>query len=193
MTTKRQGKNAKSRAPARRSTGSAIGVGMSLIVLAVALGLLLTRDKPAAPGGGTSRAVLQTTGEVSEMGAPVVETPGSASGVAEMDGIRVDGADWALGTVPLDVAVRPSWTLTNTGSTAVTLGEPSASVREGCCPGPFVLDSSSLAPGQATQLTFELTMHPGMDGWHDIGVEIPVKAQGDQQILELNVTGDFRN
>jgi len=31
-----------------------------------------------------------------------------------------------------------------------------------------------------------------MDGWHDMGVYLPVQGAGDQ-FLELNVTGDFRN
>jgi hypothetical protein len=41
-------------------------------------------------------------------------------------------------------------------------------------------------------VTFELAMHPGMDGWHDIGVTVPVtSSDGRQGSLELGVTGDF--
>lgn len=37
-------------------------------------------------------------------------------------------------------------------------------------------------------------MHEGMDGWHDMGVYVPIEtASGDQAWLELGVTGDFRN
>jgi hypothetical protein len=146
-------------------------------------------DAVAVPAAASA---LAPTGEVNAMGLPVYETPGYASGSASAGGITVQGADWAMGQVPLDIAVRPFWTLTNTGSTEVTLGEPEAQVREGCCPGPLVLGASTLAPGESTVLTFELSMHEGMDGWHDMGVYIPIQGAGDR-FLELNVTGDFRN
>jgi hypothetical protein len=82
--------------------------------------------------------------------------------------------------------------ITNTGSTEVTLGEPQAEVRAGCCPGPFALGADKLAPGESTVLTFELAMHEGMDGWHDMGVSVPIEGS-EQGWLELGVTGDFRN
>jgi len=136
---------------------------------------------------------LAPTGEINAMGLPVYETPGYASGSAQAGDITVQGADWAMGQVPLDIAVRPFWTLTNTGTTEVRLGEPEAQVREGCCPGPFALGTSTLAPGESTVLTFELSMHEGMDGWHDMGVYVPIEGSSGQDFLELNVTGDFRN
>jgi hypothetical protein len=36
-------------------------------------------------------------------------------------------------------------------------------------------------------------MHPGMDGWHDIGVSVPVTTSMGQQMLNLGVTGDFHD
>jgi len=143
-----------------------------------------------APADPTS---LAPTGEINAMGLPVYETPGYASGSAQAGGIAVQGADWAMGQVPLDIAVRPFWTLTNTGTTEVSLGEPEAQIREGCCPGALVLGSNTLAPGESTVLTFELSMHEGMDGWHDMGVYVPIEGSDGQELLELNVTGDFRN
>jgi hypothetical protein len=136
---------------------------------------------------------LAPTGEINAMGLPVYETPGYASGSAKAGGITVQGADWAMGQVPLDIAVRPFWTLTNTGTARVAIGEPEAQVREGCCPGPFALGTSTLAPGESTVLTFELSMHEGMDGWHDMGVFLPIESASGQDLLELNVTGDFHN
>jgi len=150
----------------------------------------------AAAGDGAQAASAATeltpTGEVSSMGLPVVETPGYASGVAEYGGVTVQGANWEMGQVPLNVAVLPFWTLTNTGSTDITLGEPETEIRAGCCPGPFSVGTHTLAPGESTVLTFELAMHEGMDGWHDMGVYVPIEG-ADQGWLELNVTGDFRN
>ena len=55
------------------------------------------------------------------------------------------------------------------------------------------MGTSTLEPGASTTLTFELSMHAGMDGWHDFGVYVPViSSSGQQEYLELGVTGDFR-
>ncbi len=148
-------------------------------------------DASGQPAGG---AALAPTGEVNEMGLPVVEVPGYASGTASAAGVSVQGASWSLGRVPLNVAVRPFWTLTNTGTEPVRLGEPKVEVRAGCCPGPFALGARTLAPGESTVLTFELAMHEGMDGWHDMGVYVPIEtSSGERTWLELAVTGDFRD
>ena len=187
----------------RRSQSNLVPIGVLAAVIAfvgAVTGILITSGGNDAPTTGTSASTLpvsasalEPTGEVSSMGVPVVETPGYASGVTEMGGITVQGASWELGQVPLNVAVRPFWTLTNTGDAKVSLGEPQAEVREGCCPGPFDLGTNTLAPGESTVLTFELSMHEGMDGWHDMGVYVPVGGSGGDEWLELNVTGDFRN
>lgn len=189
----------------KRRSGSdlaVIGAIAAAVVFVVALAAVF-----ATSGGGGSTAVggsgevaastdgaaLVPTGEMNDMGLPVYETPGYASGSAQAGGVVVQGSDWAMGQVPLDIAVRPFWTLTNTGPSEVRLGEPEAQVREGCCPGPFALGTSRLAPGESTWLTFELAMHEGMDGWHDMGVYLPIEGAGGREVLELNVTGDFRN
>jgi hypothetical protein len=173
--------------------GASVGVVISLIVLAAAIVAIAITTRRAAPTAtaGPADTTLQPTGEVTSMGVPFVQTPGSASGTARFGPLQAVGSDYALGRVPLDVAVLPTWTITNTSDQPVELGEPVAQVREGCCPGPLQLGASTLAPGASTQLTFELAMHPGMDGWHDMGVYVPVAGQDGA--LELNVTGDFRN
>jgi hypothetical protein len=201
---------AKQRARARSRRGGAsnlvaIGaVAAAIVFVGAVIGILLTSGGPTATtavGGsgtdpaavGTSSTALTPTGEVSAMGVPVYETPGYASGSAEAGGITVQGSDWAMGQVPLDIAVRPFWTLTNTGRSPVRLGEPEAEIRAGCCPGPFTLGADTLAPGESTVLTFELAMSEGMDGWHDMGVYVPIEGTSGRELLELNVTGDFRN
>ncbi|HEU4354050.1 MAG TPA: hypothetical protein VFT27_00535 [Actinomycetota bacterium] len=190
----------------KRRNGSdlaVIGAIAAAVVFVVALAAVFATsaggDGSTAVGGSgevaaaPSESALAPTGEVNDMGLPVYETPGYASGSARAGGITVQGADWAMGQVPLDIAVRPFWTLTNTGTTEVRLGDPEAQVREGCCPGPFALGATTLAPGDSTWLTFELSMHEGMDGWHDMGVYVPIEGAGGNDVLELNVTGDFRN
>jgi hypothetical protein len=189
-------KSAKKRSGEGNAWTIAAAAAVIVFVGAVAGIVITSGGAPDTTVDGAQAASAATeltpTGEVSSMGLPVVETPGYASGVAENGGVTVQGANWDMGQVPLDVAVLPFWTLTNTGSTEVTLGEPQAEVRAGCCPGPFALGAATLAPGESTVLTFELAMHEGMDGWHDMGVYVPIEGS-EQGWLELGVTGDFRN
>ncbi len=190
----------------RSGTGNIVTIGavvVAVVLVGSAVGILLTSSggstRTAVGGFGGQEAAsagttaLQPTGEVSSMGVPVVETPGYASGTARAGGVTVQGANWAMGQVPLDVAVRPFWTLTNAGSTKITLGDPKVDIRRGCCPGPTVFGARTLAPGASTVLTFELAMHEGMDGPHDMGVYVPIHSASGDEWLELNVTGDFRN
>lgn len=120
---------------------------------------------------------------------PEFDTGAEYSGVASGGGLVVDGAEIALGEVPLNITVTPTWTLVNDSAQVVSLGEPHATVVEGCCPGPLTLSATSLAPGESAELTFPLQMHEGMDGPHQFDVHVPVGV-GDE-FLTLGVTGDF--
>lgn len=85
------------------------------------------------------------------VGMPIIATPGSGSGLAEADGVTATPGLWALGRVPLDVAVRPSWELANNGVQAITLGTPHVEINEGCCPGALTYTgTTSLQPDQST-------------------------------------------
>lgn len=178
------------KAAQRRRPTLAIGLGIVGVVGLVAV--IAASVLGGSPGSDRVEATFVKTGTVNEMGMPVIETPGGASGIARAGGAEVEGATWQMGAVPLLVAVRPSWTIVNTSSRPLLLGEPHPEVREGCCPGPFTLGTHRLAPGASTELTFELSMHPGMDGWHDIFVHVPVRSPTDDRVLSLRVTGDFR-
>jgi hypothetical protein len=85
--------------------------------------------------------------------------------------------------------------LRNTGADAITIGEPNVQINQGCCPGAFTFDGpSTLDPGADTNLSFELSMHPGMDGPHDMTIHVPVHhADGSTETIDLSVTGDFRD
>ena len=173
--------------------------GPSLIFLVVGgIAVVALAAVAIAARGGVDRSKngayrMVATGELNQMGMRVVQTSGSATGTATAGGIQVEGSNWTLGHVPLNVAVRPSWRLTNTSGHPVTLGQAYAEVRRGCCPGPISIGRQTLAPGESTTVTFELSMHPGMDGWHDIGVNVPVRWASGEDVLALGVTGDFRD
>ncbi len=171
-----------------RRYGPAVALGGVVAVAALVVAIVIG----TGGGGGSTSQALTLTNEINEMGMPVARTPGDAVGIAHAGGVEVQGAMWRMGTVPLLVAVRPTWTLVNSSDTAVTLGVPHAEVRAGCCPGPLTMGSRTLGPGESTMLTFELAMHPGMDGWHDIAVHVPVTSTlGGEDVLTLSVTGDF--
>ena len=175
-------------APKQRRAAAALVVAFAaMVAIAVALAASVSTND------GKSRTEAPArTGEVNAMGMPVIATPGVASGTASAAGVEVVGADWDMGRVPLDVAVRPTWTLRNTSDAPVTLGVPKSEVRRGCCPGPLTLDNRTLAPGESTELTFELSMHKGMDGLHAHGVHAPPAGPAATDPLLLGVAGDFR-
>lgn len=127
--------------------------------------------------------------ETGPMGGLLYEAESQTTGVATAGELVVEGAEIALGHVPLNVTVVPEWTITNTGEVTVALGEPHASVVEGCCPGPLELTAATLAPGETARLTFPLQMHPGMDGPHDFDIHLPLAVS--DEYLTLGVTGDF--
>lgn len=162
---------------------------LAAVGVAVLLGVAVAGTTPS-----TTRAVGAPieTGEINSMGVPVIETPGAATGRAAAGDVEVTAAHWELGTVPLDTAVRPSWLLHNTGTYSVTVLQPHVEVLDGCCPGPLTIDRAVIPPGGKAELTFELAMHPGMDGWHDMGVHVPLRSATGDRTLTLSVTGDFR-
>lgn len=164
-----------------------LGIGTLTVVAALTVFALTS-------SGSTADTTATRTGETNSMGMPIIATPGAGSGVAEIDGVTGTPSLWALGRVALNVAVQPTWKLDNTGSQAVTLGTPHVQIYEGCCPGALTYNgATTLQPDQSTELTFELSMHPGMDGAHDMTLHVPVQyADGTTSVLDLAVTGDFR-
>jgi hypothetical protein len=146
-----------------------MGIAIGAVLAAVAISVVVSSGKPSA------RTVAGPQGV-------------RATGVVSVGGLEVTGAKIALGQVPLDTMVTPTWHLRNTGSNTVQLRDPHIRVVEGCCPGQATYGRSSLAPGEETTLTFPLMMHPGMDGPHDFRLHVPVGTQ----TMELQVTGLFQ-
>lgn len=176
----------------RRTHRRSVFLGtIAAVAIVGASGLAIIR----IASGGASDTSATATGETSTMGMPIMATPGRAIGTATTDGTMASPATWALGQVPLNITVRPSWTLTNTGNDTIILGDTHVQINQGCCPGALTYEgSSTLTPGAETRLTFELSMHPGMDGVHDMTLHVPIAhADGSTDTLDLTVTGDFRD
>lgn len=160
-----------------------IVLGFIVVPTAMFAGLLLVS------GGLDSNSPNEAP--LGPMGGPVTEVEFAVSEEVEVGGIYVEGSLVEMGQVPLDTTVVPTWTLHNRSDQTISLGEPHASVVEGCCPGPLTLTVAELAPGETTELSFPLQMHPGMDGLHDFDVHVPIVGSND--VVTLGVTGDFRN
>lgn len=172
-------------------------IGGTLVAATIAATAALTGgggDGGSATASGDHHGALpagyQLTGETSPMGGPVIATPGTRQGTATAGPVVAEGADIAMGRIPLAYAVVPTWELVNRGDVPVTLGRPKAEVVKGCCPGELMLGAATLAPGERTTLRFPLQMHPGMDGDHLFRVQVPVEGAGDP--LVVSVAGDFR-
>lgn len=144
--------------------------------IALGIGIMVVVGVFADANGGSEGATVEAS--------PVV------TGMVDQGGLVVEGAVIDLGIVPLDTTVTPTWTITNTGSKPVVLGEAHASVIEGCCPGPLTYSDPLLEPGEATMLAFPLQMHAGMDGPHDFDVHVPY-GEGPDDYLTLKVVGNF--
>jgi hypothetical protein len=175
-------------------------VGVVAVALGLAVGLTIVDNKSGtvtatstAHDGHMDETLppgYALTGEVNPMGGKVIETPGTRAGTAAAGGVIVtDGADIAMGHIPLAFAVNPTWHLRNTGTQAVTLGQPKVTVVKGCCPADPVLGTTTLAPGAETTLQFPTQMHPGMDGDHLFRLAVPVSGATDPVIV--SVAGDF--
>lgn len=155
-----------------RSSGRTflISVVALVTVLVVALAVVLSgRDAPRSTAAGNEQRT------------------GSAAALE----LVADAKTVALGHVPLNETVTPTWTLTNNGKGTITIGKPHAEVVQGCCPGPFDIGNPTLAPGHSTELAFPLQMHAGMDGPHRFDIHVPIKSDGEKDLLTLTTTAHF--
>jgi hypothetical protein len=165
------------------------GAGAVLGVLLVAmLVFALTQERAPSPYDASLP---------NPMGGPTALAPGEATGAVSVAGLEVQGAEIAMGMVPLNITVVPTWTVHNPTAQALSFVTGMPQVLEGCCPGPVFADGRELAPGQtvdvpasaSVELAFPLQMHPGMDGYHHLA--IPLADPDGRETAALQVTGDF--
>lgn len=131
------------------------------------------------------------------MGGLARTAPGETSGEVELAGLRIDGAEVAMGEVELGITYVPQWTVTNPTDETVTFTTAMPQVLEGCCPGPVYAseqlveagDPVEVPPDGSVELSFPLQMHDGMGGWHHLTV--PLVTPDGQEMVDLQVTADF--
>src|ERR671918_263736 len=162
------------RETARKHSNLVFGVVVAGIALVFASAIALKRNSSEQPAAA---APAETKSEESSAGSESVL------------GVTSDASLIELGHQPLNETVEPTWTLTNTSDRAIEFGEAHAEVVEGCCPGPLQFGSTSLRPGEETQLIFPLQMHEGMDGPHKFDVHVPIASGADEELMTLTVTG----
>jgi hypothetical protein len=129
------------------------------------------------------------------MGGPARTAPGGTTGTVELAGLSIDGAEVAMGDVPLGITLVPDWQITNPTDRAVTVTVGQPQVVEGCCPGPVYADGALTQAGQlltipaggTTTLQFPLQMHPGMDGPHHLSIPLSTATA----TAAVHVTGNF--
>jgi len=159
---------------ARKRSNVLFGLVVAGIAVLFVAAIAFTRNAPEEPSS-----------------APEKKSEKSSAGSENVLGVASDVSLIELGHQPLNQTVEPTWTLTNTSDEAVEFGKAHAEVVEGCCPGPLQFGSTSLKPGEKTQLVFPLQMHEGMDGPHQFDVHVPITSGGQEELMTLTVTGDF--
>jgi hypothetical protein len=82
-----------------------------------------------------------------------------------------DGLD--LGDQKLGQTVPLRFEIANVGDRPLRITEqPYLEVVKGCCPPATKIGSMLLQPGETTVITFNLMMHGGMGGYHDLRLHI---------------------
>lgn len=164
------------------------GIVVALLAIALVVSIAVDPRPGVAPSGGDLPLP-------NPMGGPAEHAPAATGDAVGFGGLEVVAPDVAMGEVPLDVTVVPTWEVHNPTAQPLRFAVGQPQVHEGCCPGPVVVDEQTLrpgdtvtvAPGDRALVQLPLQMHPGMDGPHHLSV--PLEAAGDQ--TDLHVTGDF--
>lgn len=76
------------------------------------------------------------------------------------------------GDLVVNIPVTSTFEIQNVGDeTLFILGEP-VRVHEGCCPPQAIISTKRLRPGEIATVSMTYTMHPGMDGPHDLRIHL---------------------
>lgn len=68
--------------------------------------------------------------------------------------------------------VTSSFEIQNVGDETLVVLTPWVQVHEGCCPPQAEISNKRLRPGEIATVSMRYTMHPGMDGPHDLRIHL---------------------
>lgn len=68
--------------------------------------------------------------------------------------------------------ITSSFEIQNVGDETLVVLTPWVQVHEGCCPPQATISNQRLRPGEITTVSMRYTMHPGMDGQHDLRIHL---------------------
>jgi hypothetical protein len=68
--------------------------------------------------------------------------------------------------------VTSTFEIQNVGDETLVLLSPWVEVHEGCCPPQAEISKQQLRPGEIATVSMRYTMHPGMDGQHDLRIHL---------------------
>jgi hypothetical protein len=81
--------------------------------------------------------------------------------------------------------ITSSFEIQNVGDETLVVLTPWVQVHEGCCPPQAAISKQRLRPGEITIVSMRYTMHPGMDGQHDLRIHL---LSNDPENPEIELT-----
>ena len=176
--------------PPRQAQEGVPGAAIAALCLLLFLlsGYLLWSKATTGSGGTATPIGSANTGISSVKPADAVPAADTTTGAPKL---AVDREKIALGDIKLGKTVRVDFRLTNTGQQPLQILEaPYVEVVQGCCPPRPAVGATSLAPGQATQLSMQFMMHAGMGGPHLFRVHVKTNDP-TQPDRTLDVTSNW--
>ena len=76
------------------------------------------------------------------------------------------------GDLIVNAFVTSSFEIQNVGDETLVVLTPWVQVHEGCCPPQATISKQQLRPGEIATVSMRYTMHPGMDGEHDLRIHL---------------------
>jgi hypothetical protein len=86
------------------------------------------------------------------------------------------------GNLLVNDVVTSSFQIQNVGDETLIILSPWVQVHEGCCPPEAVISNQRLQPGEIATVSMSYTMHPGMDGPHDLRIHLESNDPANPEI-----------
>lgn len=99
---------------------------------------------------------------------------------------RVDTTTVDHGNVTVNRFIESKFEITNVGDELLIFyNEPVAKVIQGCCPPSVDISKMELKPGETATVSMNYTMHEGMDGQHELQINLQTN---DPEQPEITLT-----